>query len=523
MTTPLLTPPSTPASGPRRAARRDDTPEPATELPAHPDGGTAAPRARRRRTPARLRRQSFGTVRQLSSGRWQARLTDADGTRRPAPRTFATEREAEDWITTHRADSLRGQWRSPEVGAVPLAEYVADYLAGRVDLAPRTLDGYQRALRLWLDVELIHPTSRRVHLGGTQLRDLSPALVRDWYAAALAEARRRSAARLEASDRHRRSRALHSARVWARENGYPVKPTGRLSPVLVERWKASGAPGAATLDLPASEPGRDAGKVQVARAYQLLRSVLATAHREGLILANPCTIRGAGGVKGGERPHATPEEVARLALRMPERYAAAVHVAAWSGLRAGELFALTRAHVDLTRGTVRVERALVELPNQPVRFGPPKTAASMRTVHLPRPVVDLLAAHMARYTRPGPDALVFARADGRPLRGAVRTKHFRRACAAEGLHRLHWHDLRHTGATIAAQNGASLRELQARLGHSTVAAAMTYQHATAERDRELAERMAASMGAPPPAPPGGTARQPESPAAERVALRVVGA
>ena len=46
---------------------------------------------------------------------------------------------------------------------------------------------------------------------------------------------------------------------------------------------------------------------------------------------------------------------------------------------------------------------------------------------------------------------------------------------------------------MAAQAGASLRELQARLGHSTAAAAMTYQHATAERDRALAERMAAAL------------------------------
>ena len=70
---------------------------------------------------------------------------------------------------------------------------------------------------------------------------------------------------------------------------------------------------------------------------------------------------------------------------------------------------------------------------------------------------------------------------------------FRRACTAEGLHRVHWHDLRHAGATIAAQAGASLRELQARLGHSTVAAAMTYQHASPERDRELAARMATAF------------------------------
>lgn len=447
----------------------------------------------------RARRGDYGTTRRLPSGRWQARYTDADGIRRPAPRTFATRAEAENWITTHRADHLRGAWRSPDVGAIPLTEYVADYLAGRVDLAPRTLAGYADLHRRWLAADLTHPAGRPVALAEVHLRDLTPALVRDWYAAALSEAQKRAVAAAAARDRHRRARALHAARIWARERGLPVKHTGRLSPEVIAAWKASGARAAATVDLPPTLPSPDAGRVQVARAYALLRSVLATAHRDGLVTANPCALRGAGVTRSAERTHATPEEVARIAGNMPERFAAAVHVAAWSGLRAGELFALTRAHVDLTRGTLRVERALVELPGQPPMFGPPKSAAGLRTVHLPAPIVRLLASHLDTYCAAGPDALVFARQDGSALRSAARTKMFRAACALEGLHRLHWHDLRHTGATLAAQSGASLRELQARMGHSTVAAAMTYQHATAERDRELAERMAQHI-APTPTP-----------------------
>jgi len=488
-----------------RTTTAADTPapdRPSINTPVAPPDEAPIPALRTRRRPpaAARRRQSFGTVRRLDSGRWQARFTDADGTRRPAPRTFETKRAAEDWITTHKADHLRGTWRSPEIGATPLAGYIRDYLATRVDLAPRTLDGYHRLLAAWLEPTLTHPTGRTVTLGTTNLSELTPMLVRDWHAAALCEARRRAIAHLEARDRRRAARARHAAREWAIANDLPVKRAGRLSPAVLDAWRASGAPAAATLDLPASEPPRDAGKVQVARAYQLLRSVLACAHREGLIIANPCTIRGAGSVKAAARPHATPSEIERIAANMPARYAAAVQVAAWSSLRAGELFALTRAHVDLDRGTVRVERALIEIAGQPLRFGPPKTAASQRTVHLPAPIVEKLREHMATFTATGPDALVFARSDGRPVRGANRTRMFREACAREGLHRLTWHDLRHTGATTAAQSGASLRELQARLGHSTVAAAMTYQHATADRDRELAERMAALVPTPAPTP-----------------------
>ena len=53
------------------------------------------------------------------------------------------------------------------------------------------------------------------------------------------------------------------------------------------------------------------------------------------------------------------------------------------------------------------------------------------------------------------------------------------------------HDLRHTGGTLSAATGASLKELMARLGHSSVRAAMMYQHATRDRDRAIAQALGA--------------------------------
>ena len=67
--------------------------------------------------------------------------------------------------------------------------------------------------------------------------------------------------------------------------------------------------------------------------------------------------------------------------------------------------------------------------------------------------------------------------------------HFAEAKKAAGRDDLKWHDLRHTGATFAAQVGATTAELQARLGHSTSVAAQLYQHAAKDRDRQIAERL----------------------------------
>lgn len=68
-------------------------------------------------------------------------------------------------------------------------------------------------------------------------------------------------------------------------------------------------------------------------------------------------------------------------------------------------------------------------------------------------------------------------------------KHWDRARLAAGLGELHLHDLRHTGNTLAAEDGASLRDLMDRMGHSTTRAARIYLHKSAGRDEAMARRM----------------------------------
>src|SRR5687767_3767817 len=79
-------------------------------------------------------RASFGSVRQLPSGRWQARYTDTRDNRYTAPHTFATKKSAEDWLSTTRADMVRGVWQSPALARVTLAEFATNHLSARLDL-----------------------------------------------------------------------------------------------------------------------------------------------------------------------------------------------------------------------------------------------------------------------------------------------------------------------------------------------------------------------------------------------------
>ena len=98
-----------------------------------------------------------------------------------------------------------------------------------------------------------------------------------------------------------------------------------------------------------------------------------------------------------------------------------------------------------------------------------------------------LCAHLERFAQAGDTGLVFIGPKGGRLRRSNFRKFWYRARGAVGLPELHFHDLRHTGNTMAAAQGASLREL---MGHSSTRAALIYLHATRERD----EAIAAGMG-----------------------------
>jgi len=126
-------------------------------------------------------------------------------------------------------------------------------------------------------------------------------------------------------------------------------------------------------------------------------------------------------------------------------------------------------------------------------------------VHLPAGLVAELDAHVSAFVRPDPEGLVFSSDRGAPLRQSnFRDRHWYPAVQAAGVERMRFHDLRHFAGTLATVSGATIREVQARLGHASPAAAYRYQHVLESRDAEIAERLdgvfrAAGSGAKNPA------------------------
>jgi len=227
------------------------------------------------------------------------------------------------------------------------------------------------------------------------------------------------------------------------------------------------------------------------QAYQLLKAIYSTAVEDKAATENPCQIKSAGKPpKPRDVKPLTPAELEKVAEKVPECYRVAVPVAAWCGLRFGELIELRRKDVHSDGGlmTLRIRRGATTVDNRLV-LGPPKTDAGIRDVTVPPHVAAMLRGHMAKYTGAGPEAFVFTTTRGQRLSKTAFTKSVKNGFTAVGKPDMRVHDLRHVGATLAAQAGATTKELMARLGHTTPGMAMRYQIAAQERDAKIAEAM----------------------------------
>ena len=254
---------------------------------------------------------------------------------------------------------------------------------------------------------------------------------------------------------------------------FGTTPVEAITPELVRSWYA----------------GLDSSKPTMrAHTYALLRTILATAVEDDLVPANPCRIRGAGrSARVRDIKPATLAELNVIVDNAPEKYRLMVLMSAWLGLRFGEVTELRRRDIDLTAGTVRIERAVSRAAGGFV-VGPPKTDAGVRAVAVPPHLVPAIRDQLTRVPA-DQDALLFSTPVGRHLAPSTVYRWWYPARDAAGRPDLRWHDLRHTGATLAAATGATIAELMRRIGHSTPAMAMRYQHAADDRDRAIADAL----------------------------------
>jgi integrase len=234
---------------------------------------------------------------------------------------------------------------------------------------------------------------------------------------------------------------------------FAARPISNIEPVDVRAFVAS------LVD-------RGLSPASVKATYHVVSRICATATIDGVIPRSPCiAVRLPRDVHHQEMHFLSATQVRELAETVEARYRVLIYTAAYTGMRWGELAGLRVDRCDFLRGSVNVAQALSEA-NGRVEVGPTKTGRS-RTVSLPRFLVDLLAAHLAEFG--SPDGFVFTSAEGAPLRRNFYRRHYRPAVARTQLPQgLRFHDLRHTCVALLVAQGAHPKEIQERLGHSTI-------------------------------------------------------
>jgi len=430
------------------------------------------------------RRRGFGQLTKLPSGRVRARYTGPDAALHNAPTTFDTREDAEAWLTDERRLISTGTWATPaarraatiaaEATKLPtFSEYAARWIAERKvkgrPLASRTQDHYLDLLRDYLD-----PT-----FGQLPLDEIAPGMVNVWYD----ELRPK---------RHRKS---------------------------------------------------DTGETTRAHAYALGRAIMniATgAHGPLVGKVNPFAVRGGGSLPSKKRVElVNSNELEIILATIRPQWRLLVLLGLWTGLRYSEIAELRRSDINLRASTLRVRRSVSRSRINGVHIKGPKSEAGNRDMHIPSAVMPTLRQHLQTYVT-GRDGLLFpghteidangslvevrhlapstfygkltcATCKRPPTRCAHEQKNARNsdtnrkgapthtfapretgwyaARTAAGHPTLHFHDLRATGATLMAQQGATEAEIQAFLGDSTPQAAQRYVRAAQSRMKAHAERM----------------------------------
>lgn len=388
-------------------------------------------------------RESWGSIRQRQSGRFQASYQGPDGERHNAPTTFNTKTDARAWLTTQRAAIQSGTWKSP---AQIADELEAERIRLEAEQRAREANRFGPYAAHWIDSHLIPKTGQRLKLN-----------TRTQYHAMLAQGL------AEFAD----------------------TPLDAITRRMVKDWNTR---------------RRSKGVTQSAHEARLLRAVLNEAIRDEIIIRNPVESAMCSAKTGRIFREPTENELATVLASFPDRLKLAIQLAAVGGLRIGEWRALRRSDIRITDGRtyVSITRAVTRRTGAGWIIDTPKSAEGIRVVALRADLTDVVAAHLAEHTGPFPESLLFAPSGRAPF---LTDKEYYEAWntardAANIRTEVRSHDLRAYAAQKFLQAGGVLTEVMDLLGQSSSAAAMKYLRNNRTRQESIMDRLAPIPTAP---------------------------
>ena len=227
--------------------------------------------------------------------------------------------------------------------------------------------------------------------------------------------------------------------------------------------------------------------------HMMLHNALDRAVKERLILRNPTEDCIAPKVQKIEMQILPPEhikdylEAADRRGLLPMFYLELV-----TGLRKGEITALLWSDLDAKNKTISVSKQYVKNPNGELTLSRPKTETSVRKVSIPQDAVDLLIAEHGKH--PENPYMFPSPATGEMYYPDSIVNLHKKILKDAGLPHIRFHDLRHTFATLALQNGVDVKTVSSMLGHYDAGFTLrTYTHATRQKQDEAAQTMGSFM------------------------------
>lgn len=382
------------------------------------------------------RKRSFGAIRRLPSKRYQASYRGPDQMRHLAPVTFDTAADAEAWLVDERRQIVNGWWTSP---AARLAAAAKDAETAAEEQEKRDALTVTKFADDWFRDLDLRPTTRRDY----------DSLLKNHITPTIGQ-----------------------------------MPLANVTKADVRRWWSK---------LDASKPRARS------KAFQLLHNIMAGALDLELIDVNPVVLPSRTRIRAKRAKRIEPltvDQLNKLADAMPERLRMAVLLGCWCALRYGELSELRRSDVDLKAKSLKVARGVVKV-NGGYVVGETKTDAGVRTVHIPPALLPDLKKHITQHAGWGADGLLFPAPNGGHLHSSSFARAFAKAAEVAGRPDATPHTLRHTGASLATSTGATTADVMKRLGHTTPAMAMVYQHSLDGADERVARRLSDLAGGAP--------------------------
>ncbi|QLL05594.1 site-specific integrase [Mycobacterium vicinigordonae] len=360
-----------------------------------------------------------------------------------------------------------------------LGVFLSEWLAGRRDVRPATLEGYRFALKPVID-----------HLGETPLQQLRTADLDALVTVRMAGA--------PVAQRDKRGRRSAEVLTWlrARQGGASYSELfaefGNAGEKALARLIAAGevirpARGRYAAAV-AADPERQkvAGGVSartVVSMLVVLSSALDDAMAQGLVARNVARLVKRPKVTATEMSTWTPEQAAAFRAHVADDRLAACWLLTLAGLRRSEVLGLRWADVDQDAGTITVAQGRVVVGGGTVT-GAPKSARSARTLPMPRDVMAALRTFKTRQAEEHlalgagwPDTgLVAVNTDGSPIRPETYSKAFAAHCVAAGVPVIRLHDVRHTAATMLLDGGTTPSATAKWLGHDPAITLRVYGH-----------------------------------------------